>query len=225
MHPTILFLLILQPQIKPSNVMTPILLTTAYFPPVSYFSALFHSETAFIEQYENFGKQSYRNRCEIMTANGVIPLTVPVAKANSKTLIRDLKIVYPTNWQKLHFRGIESAYKNSPYYEYYIDDLIPFFEKQETYLLDLNMSILEKMKEFIKFTATIRLTEDYIRENDTAYSDFRGAIHPKPSHRKPGAEFPAHPYRQTFSDRIPFTPGLSILDLLFCTGPEAKKYL
>ena len=109
--------------------MNPFLLTTAYFPPIAYFSCLKKAEVTYIEQYENFGKQSYRNRCEIMTANGVIALTVPVAKANSKTLIKDLKIVYPTPWQKLHFRGIESAYKNSPYYEYYIDDLMPFFEK------------------------------------------------------------------------------------------------
>lgn len=76
--------------------MNPFLLTTAYFPPIAYFSCLKKAEVTYIEQYENFGKQSYRNRCEIMTANGVIALTVPVAKANSKTLIKDLKIVYPT---------------------------------------------------------------------------------------------------------------------------------
>ena len=81
--------------------MNPFLLTTAYFPPIAYFSCLKKAEVTYIEQYENFGKQSYRNRCEIMTANGVIALTVPVAKANSKTLIKDLKIVYPTPWQKL----------------------------------------------------------------------------------------------------------------------------
>ena len=77
--------------------MNPFLLTTAYFPPIAYFSCLKKAEVTYIEQYENFGKQSYRNRCEIMTANGVIALTVPVAKANSKTLIKDLKIVYPTS--------------------------------------------------------------------------------------------------------------------------------
>lgn len=205
--------------------MNPLLLTTAYFPPIPYFSAIFHSESIFIEQYENFGKQSYRNRCEIMTANGVISLTVPVAKANSKTLVKDLRIVYPTPWQKLHFKGIESAYKNSPYYEYYIDDLLPFFGKQETFLLDLNMSILEKFMKFLKLPQEIRLTQDYIEENTPDYLDLRNSIHPKPTHRKCGAEFPVRPYRQTFSDRLPFTPGLSILDLLFCMGPEAGKYL
>ena len=146
--------------------MNPFLLTTAYFPPIAYFSCLKKAEVTYIEQYENFGKQSYRNRCEIMTANGVIALTVPVAKANSKTMIKDLKIVYPTPWQKLHFRGIESAYKNSPYYEYYIDDLMPFFEKQETYLFDHNLAILTTILDFLKLKRDIRLTTDYIAIGD-----------------------------------------------------------
>lgn len=200
-----------------------LLLNTAYFAPISYFSAISEAQNTYIEQFENFGKQSYRNRCEIMTANGVIPLTVPVAKANSKTLVKDLKIVYVTPWQKLHFRGIESAYKNSPYYEYYIDDLMPFFEKKETFLLDLNNAILNMMIDFLKLNSPIHLTDDYIREGNPGYTDFRNAIHPKPSKCQPGAEFQLSSYRQTFSDRFPFTPNLSILDLLFCCGPEAGE--
>lgn len=202
-----------------------LLLTTAYFPPIPYFSAIQQATHTYIEQFENFGKQSYRNRCEIMTANGVIPLTVPVAKANSKTLVKDLKIVYVTPWQKLHFRGIESAYKNSPYYEYYIDDLMPFFEKKEIYLLDLNNNILETLFGLLKIAKPFSLTDDYIREGDPAYSDLRNSIHPKASRRVSGADFPIHPYRQTFSDRFDFTPNLSILDLLFCCGPDAGRYL
>lgn len=206
--------------------MSYLLLTTAYFPPVCYFAAIAANRHTVIEQYENFGKQSYRNRCEILTANGVIPLTLPVAKANSKTLIRDLRIVYPTNWQKLHFKGIESAYKNSPYYDYYIDDIIPFFEKKETFLLDLNMAILYKMMECLGLnTSIITLTPDYIREGNPEYTDLRNAIHPKPTRRKANYEYTPSPYRQTFSDRFPFVPGLSILDLLFCCGPESIKKL
>lgn len=202
-----------------------LLLNTAYFAPVSYFSAISEAETTFIEQFENFGKQSYRNRCEIMTANGIIPLTVPVARANSKTLVRDLRIVYATPWQKSHLRSIESAYRNSPYYVYYIDDLMPFFEKKETFLLDLNQAILETMTGFLKLDCPLRLTEDYIREGNDNYTDFRDAIHPKASRQRPGANFTLPPYRQTFSERFPFTPNLSILDLLFCCGPEAREKL
>ncbi len=202
-----------------------LLLTTAYFPPIPYFSAINQAQHIYIEQYENFGKQSYRNRCEIMTANGTIPLSIPVAKANSKTLIKDLKIVYTTNWQKLHFKSIESAYKNSPYYEYYIDDIIPFFEKKEIFLLDLNNTITATISKLLKLKKNILYTPHYIPEGTPNYTDLRTAIHPKASHRNPQIEFPSHPYRQTFNDRFPFTPHLSILDLIFCCGPEAKEKL
>lgn len=205
--------------------MEKLLLSTAYFPPVQYMSKIKLYDEIFIERYENFGKQSYRNRSEIMSANGVISLSIPVEKANSKTLIRDMKIVYQTNWQKLHFKGIESAYKNSPYYEYYIDDLMPFFEKKEKFLLDFNSAILEVMLHLLKLSKPINYTEDYIRENIPGYRDMRNAIHPKAGHREEDTEFIPRPYRQTFSDRFPFHPNLSILDLLFNTGPEAGKYL
>ena len=198
-----------------------LLLNTNYFPPITYFSAIFMSQTFFIEQFENFGKQSYRNRCEIMSANGVISLTIPVVKANSKKLVKDLKISYATPWQKLHFRGIESAYKNSPYYEYYIDDLMPFFEKKENYLLDLNNAILEVMLDILKLDRKIQVTEDYVHAGDSNFVDIRNAFHPKINHRRSEIDFPIQEYRQTFSDRFSFAPNLSVLDLIFCCGPEA----
>ena len=201
--------------------MEKILLSTAYFPPVSYFAAIRQADEVYVEQFENFGKQSYRNRCNILTANGVIPLTVPVEKANSKTLIKDLRIVYSTPWQKLHFKGIESAYKNSPYYEYYIDNLLPFFQKRETFLWDLNQAVLSTVQELLRIRKDIRFTADYVPAGEGDYADLRNAIHPKPSRRTPGYEFTAKPYRQTFSDRFPFVPDLSILDLLFCCGTDA----
>ena len=201
--------------------MNSLLLNTIYFPPTTYFSAIYASQTFFIEQFENFGKQSYRNRCEIMSANGVIPLTIPVVKANSKKLVKDLKIAYATPWQKLHFRGIESAYKNSPYYEYYIDDLMPFFEKKETYLLDLNNAILEVMLNLLKLDHAIQVTKDYIHKGDEDFVDLRNAFHPKINHRQGELNFPIQEYRQTFSDRFSFAPNLSVLDLIFCCGPEA----
>ena len=142
--------------------MNNLLLTTAYFPPISYFSAITQATQVTIEQYENFGKQSYRNRCNIMAANGVLALTVPVVKANSKTLTKDLKITYATPWQKLHFKGIESAYKNSPYYEYYIDDIEPFFRKREAFLLDLNQGILNALLKMLGIGKEILLTTDYV---------------------------------------------------------------
>lgn len=205
--------------------MDKLLINTAYFPPVQYFSKLKKYEDIYIEQYENYGKQSYRSRCEIMSANGVIPLVIPVMKATrQKVLTKDVQIDYAIKWQKLHFRGIESAYKNSPFYDYYIDDLMIYFEKKEKYLLDFNIRTLESVTEFLKLKRKLHFTEDY-HAAPTGYCDLRDFIHPKASRKQEDPEFIARPYRQTFSDRFPFTPNLSILDLLFNTGPDTIQYL
>ena len=205
--------------------MNNLLLTTAYFPPISYFSAITQATQVTIEQYENFGKQSYRNRCNIMPANGVLALTVPVVKANSKTLTKDLKITYATPWQKLHFKGIESAYKNSPYYEYYIDDIEPFFRKREAFLLDLNQGILNALLKMLGIGKEILLTTDYVPAGTPGYTGLRDAIHPKKGQGAENMGFPVRPHRQVFCDRTPFVPDLSILDMLFCCGPATKEML
>lgn len=206
--------------------MSKILLNTAYFPPVPYFSCMKANEEVLVEQWENYGKQSYRNRCEILSANGVLTLSVPVKKADTpKFLVRDACIDYSIRWQKLHFKGVESAYKNSPYYDYYIDDLIVFFEKKEKYLLDLNTRILEKIRDILGLSCEILLTGNY-RASVEDIADMRDVLHPKPSRRTgENPDFKVKEYTQTFADRFPFKPGLSILDLLFNTGPGIQEWL
>ena len=140
--------------------MSNILINTAYFPPVQYFTKVNNCTEIWIEQYESYGKQSYRNRCDIMTANGVMTLSVPVVKGSSiKILTKDVLVDYSTNWQKLHFKGIESAYKNSPYYDYYIDNFMHFFERKEKFLLDLNTKILKELMDNLQLQRPIKLTE------------------------------------------------------------------
>lgn len=205
--------------------MNRLLLNTAYFPPIQYLSKIRKYDEIYIEQFENYNKQSYRNRCEIMSANRILPLVVPVTKAtNIKVLTKEVKIDYATKWQKLHFKGIESAYKNSPFYDYYIDDLMVYFERKEEYLLDLNMRLLQDIMILIPINKKILLTQDYTKDEDD-FSDLRDFIHPKAAKKQPDPDFIIKPYRQTFSDRFPFTPNLSILDLLFNTGPDAIRYL
>ncbi len=203
--------------------MNTLLLNTAYFPPVSYISQLYRHPSVVIEQFEHYGKQSYRNRCEILSANGKLPLIIPIKKNGKiKFLTKEAEIDYSTPWQKLHCKGIESAYKNSPFYDYYEEDFKIYFEHKEKYLLDLNMKILQTLTELLKLHTAINLTGDYIPENTAGYTDLRNTIHPKnPCH------FPSDtkPYPQTFGEKFPFTPDLSILDLLFNMGPEAKDYL
>lgn len=207
------------------NTMETILLNTAYFPPVQYMAKVKACDELLIEAHENYGKQSYRNRCDIMTANGVMTLSVPVTKGPTpKTLTRDILVDYSTRWQKLHFKGIESAYKKSPYYDYYIDNLLPFFERKEKYLLDLNTRILHELMDILQLRRPVRLTEDYLPLHE-GVQDLRDVIHPKPSRRRAEDTFAAKPYHQTFAERYPFAPNLSVLDLLFNTGPDALAYL
>lgn len=207
--------------------MDTLLLNTAYFPPISYICGLNVFPTVLIEQFEHYGKQSYRNRCEIMSANGKLPLTVPIKKNGKvKFLTKDAEIDYSTPWQKLHYKGIESAYKNSPFYDYYEEDFKIYFEHKEKYLLDLNMKILYTLTDLLKLHSRIQLTDDYIPGTTGRYTDLRDTIHPKNTQPFP-PDFPytEKNYPQTFGEKYPFVPGLSILDLLFNMGPEAKSCL
>lgn len=119
--------------------MDTLLISTAYFPPIGYIYALNHNSNVLIEQFEHYPKQTYRNRCEIMSANGKLSLTIPIKKNRQiKFFTKDAEIDYSTPWQKLHFKGIESAYRNSPFYDYYEEDFKTYFNNKEKYLLDLD---------------------------------------------------------------------------------------
>ena len=202
------------------------LLSTAYFAPIQYYCKFIQHSNVLIEQWENYSKQSYRNRCNIYGANGALAISVPVVKAtNKKVLTKDVKISYDTNWQKLHWKGIESAYKSSPYYEYYIDDLERFFSNKWNYLLDYNMEIHEKVCGILEIENLSILTEDFIPVNSSEFDDYRNIIHPKPSKEVPDCKFESQVYTQVFGDKHGFLANLSILDLIFNMGPDSASYL
>ena len=206
--------------------MSNIVLSTSYFAPIQYYCKLIQYDTILIEQWENYSKQSYRNRCNIMGANGVLPLSIPVVKAtHKKMLTKDVKISYDTNWQKLHWKGIESAYKSSPYYEYYIDDLERFFNQKWDYLLEYNQEIQNTICEILEIDPKIQLTEDFVELKQEEIVDFRNVIHPKASKAIHDNSFQAEEYTQVFSDKHPFASNLSILDVVFNLGPEGESYL
>lgn len=206
--------------------MSQTILSTAYFAPIQYYCKLVQHNSVLIEQWENYCKQSYRNRCNIMGANGVLPLSVPVVKAtNKKVLTKDVKISYDTNWQKLHWKGIESAYKSSPYYEYYVDDLEQFFYQKWNYLMDFNQEIQNCICDILEIEAKTELSNDYIDMNTADIIDYRNSIHPKASKSTVDTQFKAQEYTQVFSDKHAFAPNLSILDLIFNLGPEGESYL
>ncbi|MCD6346812.1 MAG: WbqC family protein [Bacteroidales bacterium] len=201
------------------------LLSIAYFPPIQYFTKLVEYADISLAACENYQKQSYRNRCKIYGANGVITLIVPVLKGRSLGLpIKDMRINYETNWQKQHFKSVESAYRNSPYFEFYVDELKLLWSKNYRFLFDLNQEILSYLIKLIDIPdVNLKETSSYQNVNMSKF-DYRQYIHPKVSCDEDSA-FSLNYYQQIFSDRYGFQANLSILDLLFQKGPETFSYL
>lgn len=220
--------------------MTTALLQTTYFGPVQWYQKLYRYDHCLIEQYDSYQKQTYRNRCVIATANGLQALTVPVEhNANCQLsnrqlstvncqLTKDLRISDHNQWRKVHWNALQSAYSESPFFEYYVDDIRPFFEHKYDFLIDFNEAIRQKICELIDIHPHVEYTTEYVKptansQQPIAFSDFREVIHAK--HPQPDADFEAKPHWQVFQHRYGFQPNLSILDLLFCMGPESVFYL
>lgn len=195
------------------------LFTTAYFPSISYMARFLQEDAPLIEVCETYHKQTYRNRCRVMTANGVESLSVPVVKVNGNhTMTKDMTISTIEPWQHIHSRCLESAYKASPYFDHYYDYLRPIFEGHFDRLIDLNDAALRAVLKMLKTKKEIVHTTDYVRE---AENDLREAFSPKKN--VDASLFPT--YYQVFSEKFPFAPDLSVLDLVFNEGPEAEEYL
>ena len=201
-----------------------VLLSTAYFGPIYYYAVLVKTEKVYIEQFENFIKQTYRNRCVILGGNGPMQLIVPVVKGRGpKTLIKDLQISYDTDWQRNHWRTIFSAYSSSPFFEYYKDDIQPFFETKHKFLLDFNLKIHETVCELLEIENITELTPDFEKVPEGTIN-LRESISPKIKTQN-NTNFQPVKYTQVFSDKLGFVPNLSILDLLFNEGPNGYSVL
>ena len=199
-----------------------VLLSTTYFGPVQWYQKLHRAEHVMIEQWESFQKQTYRNRCLIATTNGVQALTVPVEK--SAACIKEIRISDHGNWRHLHWNALQSAYGESPFFEYYQDDIRPFFEKRWTFLLDFNEAIRQKMCELIDIAPSVTFTTAYITDPQAlVVNDYRTVINPK--HPAQDDDFETKGYYQVYQMKNGFLENLSILDLLFNMGPESIFYL
>lgn len=175
-----------------------------------------------IEQFEFYEKQSYRNRCRILSANGLDELSVPILNGNSKQLIRDVKIDYHQKWVNRHWRAIQSSYGKAPFFEYYALEFKQALEKKPDYLFDLNLSILSVCLDFLQMGATLSLTKEYQSLAKCPEEDIRSKIHPKKDHTL-ALGYVAQPYPQVFGNK--FVKDLSILDVLFCEGPNAYQII
>ena len=205
------------------------ILSSAYLAPVQYFSKLVAYEEVWVEMKEHFLKQSYRNRCTILTANGPQNLSIPVAEgSNSKRLIHEVVISYDYPWQKLHWKAMLSAYNNAPFFEYYADSVAPFYHgKKWKYLVDFNDEIQEILLNELNLRCKMLKTEEYFAPGKTpdGMDDFRYAIDPKPGRRQVDPQFIPTVYMQVFQEKFGFTPNLSIVDLLFNEGPMALEVI
>jgi hypothetical protein len=196
-------------------------LSTAYLAPVQYYSKLISYDEIRIEIYENYPKQTFRNRCHIASANGVQALTVPVEKPDTpKCPTRDMRISEHGNWQHVHWNALVSAYRTSPFFEYLEEDFRPFYERKYHFLVDFNEMLQEMICSILDISPNISHSAVYA---PVAENDFRNAIDPR--HPLPDPDFSPVPYYQVFRHKHGFLPNLSIVDLLFNMGKEGVMFL
>lgn len=197
-----------------------IVFSTAYLPPVSYFRELTKYQCIYIDRFENYIKQTYRNRCCIFSANGKLTLSIPVKKVTGNhTLVKDIEIDYSEPWQRLHWRAIESAYSNSPFFLYYRNDFEPCYQKKIKFLLDLNQVLLSVLCRHLGIGTEIIHSEKYF-DIQSEITDHRDSFSPKKPVNTPLTE-----YKQVFDEKFGFIKDLSIIDLLFNEGKFSRENL
>jgi len=196
------------------------LLHPTYFPNIAHFIALISSDKLIFEVCDNYQKQTFRNRCDIYGANGKLPLTVPVSYTQkNRQKYKDVKISKTESWQSQHLKSLDSAYRMSPFYEFYRDDLIPLFETEFEYLLDVNLKCLELLSNALEIDINSQLTTEFINPESVS-SDYRYLTNTKKS-----TNFDFDVYTQVFTEKHGYLKNLSILDLLFNEGPNTINYL
>jgi hypothetical protein len=198
-----------------------ILIHPTYFPSISHFAAIVQAEKVTFEMEDNFQKQTNRNRTYIYSPNGIQLLNIPVKHsktAHQKT--KDIQIENDFDWQKQHFKSLEAAYRSSPFFEYFEDDLLPIFEKKHSFLMDLNLEVFDLITRCLRMKIEYSTTTEYFHEiNSEEITDFRFLANGK----KDLSQFES--YTQVFDDKFGFINNLSVLDLVFNEGKFALDYL
>ena len=200
-----------------------IILESNYFPCINYFKELINNTNCTVEQWEGFRKMSFRNRCVVVGANGLINLTVPVEGGrNTKQLMKDVKISYSENWQQQHWKTIVSSYAKSPFFEYYHNEIEQLIKKQNTFLIDKNMEILFWLIKKFKIQTTVNLSPTNQQEITSNEGSFLNKW--TPINYSAEEKDKLH-YNQMFEEKLGFQINVSILDFLFCEGPKKSNAL
>ncbi|QZK89749.1 WbqC family protein [Flavobacterium sp. CHNK8] len=198
-----------------------IIIHPTYFPSISHFVAIVKAESVLYEVEDNFQKQTNRNRTYIYSPNGIQLLNIPIKHTKiSHQKTKDIRIENDFDWQKQHFKSLEAAYRSSPFFEFFEDDLQPVFEKKHDFLMDLNFEVLELLSKCMRMKMDYSKTTSYLLEtNPELILDYRTLVNGK----KDQSQF--EPYQQVFDDKHGFLNNLSILDLLFNEGKFTVDYL
>ncbi len=205
--------------------MNVVLLTSAYLAPVHYYTKLYAADRVVEERHDHYVKQTYRNRCVIAGPSGPLSLTIPVEGSLSpRRPTCDVRISDHGNWRHLHWNALVSAYDNSPFFEYYADDFRPFYERRYDFLVDFNDDLRRTVCGLLGLDVPVCPTESYIEAPAPDEADFRESIRPKRPYADDAGFHPV-PYYQVFASRQGFLSNLSIVDLLFNMGPEARLVL
>lgn len=197
-----------------------IVIHPTYLPNIAHFVAIIQAKHTCFEMDDNFQKQTYRNRAYIYGANGKLSLNIPVIHTQKeRQKYRDVKIYNADKWQSNHWKSLESAYRTSPFFEFYEDDIAPLFQTKADFLLDFNMKCIEAIRDCLQLEINASETHEYQKDISDKL-DMRYLVNAKKE--KPKL---FDPYTQVFNDKHGFISNLSILDLLFNEGPNSIYYL
>jgi hypothetical protein len=205
-----------------TNSPSQLLIELPFLPCLDFFAGMLTHDKVLIEAHEQYQKQSYRNRCYVLTANKIDCLTVPVAGSTNRQPIRDVRIDNGVAWQNRHWRCLESAYKKAPFFEYYAPDFEAVYRRNWTFLFDLSFEMLTICRQLVGIKTPLNLTECYSKEPPIGVFDARSTMNSR-NWAETQLFYHPKPYIQNFGSQ--FVPNLSILDLLFCEGPNAKKII
>jgi hypothetical protein len=196
-----------------------VLIETQYLPPISYFVRLAAFDSVVLEKHERFEKRTYRNRCYINSAQGTDRLVVPLIRGG-RTTTGEVRIDYSQKWLTRHWRAIQSSYGKAPFFEHYGAALHDVLFMKYDFLLELNKTLLSLCLDWLGLPIPILETRQYEKTPEGGVIDLRNTIIAKKSTGLQETDFPFR-YTQVFGSK--FVPDLSVVDLVFCTGPEAGR--
>ncbi len=200
--------------------MNQILIEAQYIGSCSYWANLLKVDRIYLDSHEHYAKRSYRNRAHILGANGLLRLSIPLASGKHQhSAMKDVRITYNEPWQKLHWQSFTSAYRRSPFFEFYEDAFASFYRDQFQFLFEYNIALMKVIAKILRTELPIVITDVYSAVPPEGIRDLRNLI-------IPGRVYtPLPPYTQVFSDRFDFINDLSVLDVLFNLGNNSKNYL